>query len=212
MLPTTLTCPEGGSVTCSILRVVEELGSDPGTFQWWASIIIPALSALASVLVLVFSVFTAFSAKEQARKTELARTAAETARSDAAHEEQLRRAFAGIFKAVGEASADWKREAYGPHASPYLSDIHLLGEIAAARLIAKSPEEIRLVDRIRQLVLEIRKKTPEVRSAILAETWRLVISWSGGDRDWREVVFTRFDEIAAMNTLDDAPDWVEKGP
>lgn len=97
-----LRCPEGGSVTCSILRVVEELGNDPGAFQWWASIWIPVIAAAASVGVLFFSVITARSAKKQAADSERARKDAEIARSENERQQRFNAALVNLLEALPE--------------------------------------------------------------------------------------------------------------
>ncbi|MDQ0735150.1 hypothetical protein [Arthrobacter agilis] len=207
-----LTCEDGGPITCAILKVVDEIGRDPGMFQWFASIWIPLVSAAASVAVLVYAVRTARSAEDQAEKSEKARIKAEKDRSAAEHADRLRRAFAAIFASVGELGEDLVLQSVNGKRTPLPTDFRVLGDIAAARLESNSHEERRLLDRLRKFVIETRDMPRSVRGLVLLEMWRLVINWSESTAEWRDsTVFPRFDELAALTGNDDWPDWVERG-
>lgn len=205
-----LTCPEGGSITCSILNLVEEIGKEPGGFEWWADIFIPLLAAVASIGVLVFSVMTANSSRKQAGETERARVDAEEARVQKEHAEMMRRVFAAIFTAISELSTKLFSQAQEDRPDER-TDTRVLAEIAVARLEAETPEEIRLIDRIRQFILESRGMDPIVRAWMVSEVWHLVILWHENDEQYRRsTVFPRFDELARVRKFSDVPAWVQR--
>ena len=207
-----LQCPEGGPITCSIQELIDEVGTNPGIFQWSADIAIPLVAALASIGVLVWSVKTARSARDQAKETELARLNAEIKRSNVEHEGAMRKAYAAIFKSISVLSARLG-EAAPPNAFFIISDrsdFDVLADIAAARLEARTPDEISLIDRIRQLILETRDMHRPLRSWVVTEVWHLVILWHDSDEEYRnDVILPRFDELAKMTPHSSMPEWAE---
>ena len=193
--------------------MVDELGKDPGDFQWWASIWIPAIAAVASVAVLIFSVVTSRQAKAQADESEQARVKAEQDRRAMEHEERMRAAFAAIFASVGELSEALLKQNRANDPFVYPQDFRVLGDIAAARLASMTSAERRLLNRLRKFVIESREMPSRlIRGNALTEVWRLVISWSESDEAHRDgTVFPRFDELAALTSESPWPDWAERG-
>lgn len=192
--------------------MVDELGKDPGDFQWWASIWIPAIAAVASVAVLIFSVVTSRQAKAQAKESEKARVKAEQDRRATEHAERMRTAFAAIFASVGELSEALLKPNRVNDPFVYPQDFRVLGDIAAARLASQTPAERRLLNRLRRFVIESREMSRYIRGNALTEVWRLVISWSESDEAHRDgTVFPRFDELAALTSDSPWPDWAEHG-
>ncbi|MFJ7748689.1 hypothetical protein ACIQXM_01885 [Arthrobacter sp. NPDC097144] len=186
------------------------MSTNPGIFQWSADIAIPLVAALASIGVLVWSVKTARSARDQAEATEQARLDAEAERSNVEHEGAMRKAYAAIFKSISVLSARLG-EAAPPNALFIISDrsdFDVLADIAVARLEARTPDEVRLIDRIRKLILETRDMFRPLRGWVVTEVWHLVILWHDSDEEFRNsVILPRFDELAKMTPQSSVPEW-----
>lgn len=187
-----LKCAEGGSVTCAILKVVDEIGRDPGSFQWWANIVIPAVAAVASAAVLVFSVITARSAKNQAKLIETARVNAETARVEREQDRRFHDALRDFFgslarriKALEEheetrraALAEWHRKPTSFSAQPLPpGTAPIQAAIAALWLESATIPQQSLVDMITASMVRIDNKKPEERPDLYVKLMHSIAVW-----------------------------------
>jgi hypothetical protein len=187
-----LTCDEGESVTCAVLRIVDELGRDPSGFQWWASIVIPAVAAIASVAVLVFSVLTARSAKDQANLSERARVNAETARVEREQDQRFHDALHDFFASLAErikafdehketrraALAAWHRKptVYSDQPLPP-GTAPIQAAIAALWLESATLPQQSLVDTITASMGRIEEKKPEERPDLYVRLMHAIAHW-----------------------------------
>ena len=76
----TAICPEGGSITCSILQVAQRLSDGPTDFDILVLLVIPLIAALATLAAVGVSVWVAYRANTKADASEFARVNAESAR------------------------------------------------------------------------------------------------------------------------------------
>lgn len=188
----TLKCAEGGSVTCAVLKVVDELGRDPGSFQWWASIVIPAVAAVASVAVLVFSVITAWSAKNQADRSEKARLSAENARVEREQDRRFHDALRDFFGALAvrikaledheetrrAALAEWHRKPTVFNAQPLPpGTAPIQAAIAALWLESATLPQQSLVDMVTASMGRIDARPPAERPDLYVDLMHSIASW-----------------------------------
>lgn len=192
-MPETIICPDGARITCAIYEIADIMRV-PSDFLWLSSVWIPAISALISLGVLLFSVTTSRSAKRQAARSEAARIESEWKRSEDAHADRIRAAFAAIFTSVGELGEQllhWRPGTRHP------TDFRVLGDIAAARLESKTIAEKRLTERLSDFVVNSRMSNDQdARGAMLLEMWGLVILWFDTEEADREsTVLPLFDDL-----------------
>jgi hypothetical protein len=212
----------GDSVTCAILEVARAFSDGPSAFTVIATLVVPIFAALASTAVAVVSVVIANRAKGLAEASEAARVKAETERVDREYEGRMHAAFIEVFGAIAGLAEDLQHQAsiwqYAKNLNQYFvardrpkdaSDMRLLAEIASARLLARNADEIQLLNKMRELTLQSRRKEPRVRAAVLSEVWPIVILWQNADGPERTELLARFEELRGIESADAAPSWIE---
>jgi hypothetical protein len=182
---------------------------------------VPIFAAAASTAVAIVSASIAKKARDIASASEDARVATETERVDREYEGRMHGALIEVFGAIAGLAGDLQDFAsyleYARTANQYVpiqdrpktpSDMQLLAEIASARLLAKKPDEIELLNSIRELTLQSRTKELIVRSMVLAEVWPIVILWQNADGAKRQELLVRFEELRGIEYAEQAPSWI----
>lgn len=197
-----ITCPEGGSVTCSILRIVDELGRSPDNFQWWASIWIPAAAAVAAVAVLLLSVWTANSARRQAKASEAARVAEASHRIEDDRKRRFISRIADIFETLPDVLRDVQM-------SVAPATVPLIVRISAAALEA-DPAELALLKRFRSLAL-LSEKDPGLQASILSAGSDLLVEWIHASPPNRMKLFALMKELDAAESEEEVTRLLKHG-
>lgn len=215
-------CAPGDSITCAILEVARSISEGPSAFTVIATLVVPIFAALASTAVAVVSVIIANRAKDLAEASEAARVAAEAERAEREYLTRIHAAFIEVFAAVAGLAETLQEQAsfweYAKNTQAFIgapdrpkdpSDMHLLAEVASARLLAKNADEIQLLNKIRELTLQSRPKEPRVRAAVLSEVWPIVILWQNAGGLERTELLARFEELRDIESEHTAPSWIE---
>lgn len=214
-LPRTLRCPEGGSVTCSILKIVDEIGRAPGDFQWWASIWVPAIAAAASVGVLIFSLITARSAKKQAEDSEEARKAAERARSENERQQRFNAGLVNLLDALPEFMEGIRAYNRGqrqieralhanrtPRGRPpaFPSTSQVIVRVNAAKLEGNRDDR-RMLSRVRNVILVRAGVEPLALTKKLAIISDMFVVWRHGSESKKSEILAALLELKDAKTV-----------
>jgi hypothetical protein len=181
------------------------LGKDPGGFQWWASILIPAIGAFASLGVLFFSVWTANKAREEVHASEQARRNDEAHRIASERRQRLTGRLADILDTIPglleEIRSERKESLETGRTFQRVPVSPLVLRVSAAMLEADE-EERSMLQEFRALILGS-TKIPELQNRVLGIAADLLVEWVHGTEDRKQQV------LEAMRRVKERPKFVD---
>lgn len=183
------------------------MGKDPSRFQWFASIIIPAIGVVASVGVLWFSWWTANKARKEAKASEAARVEERDNHLENERRARLTSRLADILDELPEMlealRIGIREERVSGAKYGVISVSPLIVRVVAASLEANE-EERNMLKQFRELLLG----TEEGRDAWLQSVGLtlgsdLLVEWVHSAAERRAEVLSAMSEVASATTADD---------
>lgn len=213
-----LSCPEGGSISCSILEVAQAVSDGPSWFDWLVVGAIPLISALASIGVLIFSVRTVKSAERQAERSEAARIKSESDRCENERKQRFNAALAGILAELPrhlEALSGYERSMLEYTASMPLrirdgqvfpplqpSAAASIVQVGVAELDA-TPEESTFLQHVKNVFMWTSGMDASTRRRRLTALPELIVHWNRGGKAARALASGTMEQLAGCKKIDD---------
>ena len=180
---------------------------DPSSFEWWARIIIPSLSALASLGVLVFSVRTANRARTEAERSEKARVEEKANQVEDARRRRFTTRLSEILDGIPELLDKLQRERSHLQETgsrnERVTTYALIVRVIAAMLEADKDESNMLQHFRALLIASENHQDPWVQSVAITVGADLLVAWVQEPTEGRGALVKAMASAAAAKTTEE---------
>ena len=218
-MPDAIACPDAGPIACSILQVAEALNADPTSFEFWGLLVLPAITALGTLIAVLVSVVVSLSARKQAQESEKARQDTEDARNENEREQRLQAALGDFMTEIPAHFAAMRKYEYEnlrfqrfqKHGGsvvvfppPEPSTIGLTTRLATSELNTTREEGV-FIEAMKNTVTWHESKKRPHSEYCLRRIPPLVVDWVRSAEDGRrKAVVSTLNRLAASPTEEDA--------